>query len=295
MFTDYATSGGGVILGTEKIAQPKGKQAVVHTEDSPILYQRNGPIAQITLNRPAVLNAIDMNMVTMLQAHLYEASQDPTVRVVLLTGQGRGFCAGGDLRFARAMNPEQPSGSFLALTAVLHHCIAEIRTMPKPVIAAINGPAAGAGLFLALACDLRIMSDSAYLKQSNTSYGLSIPAGGTFLLPRLLGLGLALEIAMLDEPISAQRALALGLVTKLTSDETLMEDAQGLATQLAHRAGDALGRTKQLINGAFDQTLEEQLCLERQAVAASANTAEGREGVAAFLEKRQPNFMAALR
>ncbi len=295
MFTDYATSGGGVVMRTEKIAPPKGKQTVVHGEDSPILYQRNGSTAQITLNRPAVLNAIDMNMVTMLQAHLYDASQDTTVRAVLLTGQGRAFCAGGDLRFARAMNPEQPGGSFLALTAVLHNCIAEIRTMPKPVIAAINGPAAGAGLFLALACDLRIMAESAYLKQSNTSYGLSIPAGGTFLLPRLLGLGLALEIAMLDEPIAAQRALALGLVTKLTSDGALMEDAHGLATQLAHRAGDALGRTKQLINGAFDHTLEEQLCLERQAVAASANTAEGREGVAAFLEKRQPDFMAALR
>lgn len=293
MFTDYEATSGGGIARTVENAQPKRKKAsLAEGLDSPIDYQRNGDIAQITLNRPTVLNAIDMNMVTMLQAQLYAVGQDKTVRAVLLTGQGRGFCAGGDLRFARAMNPEQPGGSFLALTGVLHNCIAEIRMMPKPVIAAINGPAAGAGLFLALACDLRIMADSAYLKQSNTSYGLSIPAGGTFLLPRLLGLGLALEIAMMDEPISAERALTLGLVTKLAPAETLLADAYRLAGQIALRSSDALGRTKQLMNGAFEHTLEEQLQLERQAVAASANTIEGREGVAAFLEKRQPDFLA---
>lgn len=260
---------------------------------SPVQYQRNGAIALITLKRPAVLNAIDMEMATRLRAALHEASDDHRVRAVIITGQGRGFCAGGDLRFALAANPTVPGDSFLALTAVLHAAIAEIRTMPKPVIAAINGPAAGAGFFLALACDLRIMAQGAYLKQSNTSYGLSIPAGGTFLLPRLVGLGNALEIAMLDEAIMPARALVLGLVTKVVPDAMLLAAADQLATTVAQRAGDALGRTKQLLNSAFYHTLEEHLHLERQAIADSANSSEGREGVAAFVEKRQPDFLAA--
>lgn len=259
---------------------------------APALYKRDGATALITLNRPAVLNAIDMETATLLKTFLHEASQDRHVRAVILTGAGRGFCAGGDLRFAVDANPTQPGESFLALTAVLHAAIVEIRSMAKPVIAAINGPAAGAGFFLALACDLRVMSHGAYLKQSNTSYGLSIPAGGTFLLPRLLGLGQALQIAMLDEPIFAAHALGLGLVAQVVPNATLLSAAQQLAERTAHRSGDALGRTKQLMNGAFYHTLEEHLHLERQAIAASANTAEGLEGLTAFLEKRQPDFAA---
>ena len=260
---------------------------------SSVQYARNGAIALITLKRPAVLNAIDMEMATLLKAALHEAGDDHRVRAVIITGQGRGFCAGGDLRFALAANPTVPGDAFLALTAVLHAAIAEIRTMPKPVLAAINGPAAGAGFFLALACDLRIMAQGAYLKQSNTSYGLSIPAGGTFLLPRLVGLGNALEIAMLDEAIMPARALVMGLVTKVVPDAMLLAAADQLATTVAQRAGAALGHTKQLLNSAFYHTLEEHLHLERQAIADSANSPEGREGVAAFVEKRQPDFLAA--
>ena len=288
MITADTTSDGGMLVDPE----PIGKTAM--HEATPIHYAHSGATALITLNRPAVLNALDMNMATMLSERLYKAGQDTRVRAVILTGQGYGFCSGGDLQFAHAMNPDQPGHSFLALTAVLHAAIAEIRNMAKPVIAAINGPAAGAGLFLALACDLRVMAESAYLKQSNTSYGLSIPAGGTFILPRLVGLGRALEMAMIDEPISAARAWELGLVTKVAPDATVLTVARHLADQAAHRSGDALGRTKQLINGAFYHTLEEHLYLERQAIAASSNTVEGREGLAAFLEKRQPDFLTAV-
>jgi len=128
--------------------------------------------------------------------------------------------------------------------------------------------------------------------EQRTKYGLSIPAGGTFLLPRLLGLGQALQIAMLDEPIFAAHALDLGHQAQVVPNATLLSAAQQLAERTAHRSGDALGRTKQLMNGAFYHTLEEHLHLERQAIAASANTAEGLEGLTAFLEKRQPDFAA---
>jgi 2-(1,2-epoxy-1,2-dihydrophenyl)acetyl-CoA isomerase len=311
MFTIYATSGGGIVIQEADINQTVvngGKQndtphsrlneesnKPVARSNSPVLYERNGATALITLNRPALLNAIDMDMAALLKICLQKAGQDQRVRAVILTGAGRGFCAGGDLRFAVAANPEQPGESFLALTKVLHAVIAEIRDMPKPVIAAINGPAAGAGFFLSLTCDLRVMAEGAYLKQSNTSYGLSIPAGGTFLLPRLVGLGRALEIAMLDEPITAARALELGLVTKIVPDALVVVAARQMAEQVGQRSSDALARTKQLMNSAFYHTLEEHLHLARQAIAASANSPEGREGLAAFLEKRQPNFTNIIR
>jgi 2-(1,2-epoxy-1,2-dihydrophenyl)acetyl-CoA isomerase len=292
--TSGATTAGTGTSAVPAATRRTPKRTPDRNSSAPLLYVRNGATALITLNRPAVFNAVDLSMATLLKTSLEEASQDRRVRAVILTGAGRGFCAGGDLRFAVDANPAQPGESFLALTAILHAAIAQIRTMAKPVIAAINGPAAGAGLFLALACDLRVMAHGAYLKQSNTSYGLSIPAGGTFLLPRLLGLGQALQIAMLDEPIFAAQALDLGLVTKVVPDATLLSAAQQFAEQTAHRSGDALGRTKQLMNSAFYHTLEEHLHLERQAIAASANTAEGREGVTAFLEKRQPDFVTAV-
>jgi 2-(1,2-epoxy-1,2-dihydrophenyl)acetyl-CoA isomerase len=260
---------------------------------SPLLFTRVGNVVTLTLNRPAVLNAIDLQLCKELHKQLVQVGQDPTVRAVILSGAGRAFCAGGDLRFALAANPKIPGDSFLALTRILHACIAEIRTMSKPVIAAINGPAAGAGLFLALACDLRVMADTAYLKQSNTSYGLSLPAGGTFMLPRLVGLARALEIVMLDERIPAARSLELGLVNRVVAEDALLAETHKLARRVMKMPVGVLGQVKRLLNDSFWSTLEEQLHSERQAIALSANSAEGREGLAAFLEKRTPNFLAA--
>lgn len=256
----------------------------------PITVQVDQSIMYITLNRPAVLNAIDLDMVQLLQQHLVEARQNPEIRAIVITGKGRAFCAGGDLKFAVQVNPDTPGNSFLALTAVLHQCIEEIRTIPKPVIASINGVAAGAGLFLALACDLRIMTKSAYLKQSNTSYGLSTPAGGTFTLPRLVGIGRTMEMVMLDEPIHAKTAHEIGLVNQIVSDKMLIKDTQRLARRVAQMPIETLGRMKQLMNQSFDHTLNEQLAAERQMIAISANSAEGREGLSAFIQKRQPVF-----
>jgi 2-(1,2-epoxy-1,2-dihydrophenyl)acetyl-CoA isomerase len=260
------------------------------TETSPIVCERQDSIVTLTLNRPNVLNAIDLPLAQGLHSHLSEASRDRTVRAIILTGAGRAFCAGGDLRFAVAANPHRPGDSFLVLTEILHASIELIRTMAKPTIAAINGPAAGAGLFLALACDLRLMANSAYLKQSNTSYGLSMPAGGSFLLPRLVGLARALEIALLDELIPAEQALALGLVTRTVADEALMTESQAIARRAAAMPLDVIGRVKRLFNSSFATSLPEQLALERRAIADSADAPEGREGLAAFLQKRRPVY-----
>ena len=258
----------------------------------PLTARIDQSILYITLARPAVLNAINLEMAELLQQHLIEARQNPGIRAIVITGKGRAFCAGGDLKFAVQANPDTPGDSFLALTAVLHQCIEEIRTTPKPVIASINGVAAGAGLFLALACDLRIMAKSAYLKQSNTSYGLPTPAGGSFTLPRLVGIGRAMEIIMLDQPINAKAAYQLGLVNRIVPIHTLIENTQALAKRVAQMPIETLGHMKQLINQSFDHTLNQQLAAERQTMAICANSAEGREGLSAFLQKRRPVFLS---
>lgn len=267
-------------------------QSVEQAKSTPLETCFHNDILTITLNRPRVLNAIDLEMAEQLMHCLLNAAKTPSIRAIVLTGAGRAFCSGGDLKFAYQANPEVPGDSFLALTAILHACIEEIREMSKPVIAAINGPAAGAGFFLALACDLRIMAQSAYLKQSNTSYGLSMPAGGTFTLPRLVGLARALEIAMFDEPISSTQAHTLGLVNRVVGDDCLLADAQQFAARAARMPIETLGRVKRLMNDSFDSTLSEQLAAERQTIAKTANAAEGREGVTAFLQKRQPQYLS---
>lgn len=256
----------------------------------PIITSYSPSILTITLNRPCVLNAINLEMAEILKQTLLETARDTAIRAIVLTGSGRAFCSGGDLKFAHQVNPEVPGDSFWALTSVLHVCIEEMREMSKPVIAAINGPAAGAGLFLALACDLRVMAQSAYLKQSNTSHGLSIPAGGTFTLPRLIGMGRALEIALLDEPIPSAASLNMGLVSQVVSDDALLSTAQQLAARVAQMPIETLGRVKRLMNDSFDSTLSEQMAAEQHAISQAANSSEGREGVLAFLQKRSPQY-----
>ncbi|MEQ9441520.1 MAG: enoyl-CoA hydratase-related protein [Cyclobacteriaceae bacterium] len=254
-------------------------------------FSKKNCVLTIFLNRPAVLNALDLEMAEALRQYLKKAAEDTTVRVVIITGNGRGFCAGGDLKFAVQANPEQPGDSFRALTSLLHDSVETIRTMAKPVIAAINGPAAGAGLFLALACDIRLMARSAYLKVSNTTYGLSLPTGGTFSLPRLVGIGRALDMVMLDQPIAAKAAQSMGLVTKVIAHKRFYDEAETFAYQLSQKPVNTLGQVKQLMNESFGRNLSEQLAAEQQTIVKSANHPEGREGLAAFLQKRQPEYI----
>lgn len=262
------------------------------TTEPSILSAREGAVLTLTLNRPGRLNALDFALVDALLVELRAAARDGSTRAVVLTGAGRAFCSGGDLRAAVEANPSRPSTSFYSLASQFHLCVQEIRWMEKPVIAAVNGVAAGGGFSLALACDLRVMASSATLQQAYTTAGLVFDGGSSFTLPRLVGLARSLELAMLDEPVSAEKAARLGLVTSVVPDEQALPVAKALAARAAGRAVGAFGRAKRLLNGSFEQGLDGQLEAERQAITAAAESAEGREGVMAFLEKREPRFPA---
>ncbi len=252
--------------------------------------ERRGDVAIVSFRQPRVFNAFDEATITEMKNILRAIGRDPTVRAVVLTGEGRAFCAGGNLRAVVAMNPERPGEGFYQVAAIFHQCVQEIRTMDKAVIAAINGPAAGGGFSLALACDLRVMAQSAFLQQAYTSNGLCIDGAGTFTLPRLVGVAKALEIAILDERIGADEALRLGLVHRIAEDDAVIDVALDLAERAARMPVGAIGRTKRLFNQSFSSGIEEQMERERLGLADAANGPEGREGLAAFLEKHPAKY-----
>jgi len=246
-------------------------------------------IAQIALKRPEAYNAFNYNLISQLTSHLTTLAGDDRVRGVVITGRGKAFCAGGDLKWALGY-PAGPGAAFHTLASQFHLAIVEIRRMKKPVVAAINGVAAGGGFSLALACDFRVMEKSAVLRQAYTSNGLCIDGGGTFTLPRLVGYARALEIAAFDEPISADQALSWGLVTKVVEDGQALAEATAMIQLLARRALNSFGWSKKLITDAFSTSFESQLELERNALEACADHADGREGLAAFTDKRKPKY-----
>ncbi|HYQ90864.1 MAG TPA: enoyl-CoA hydratase-related protein, partial [Candidatus Competibacteraceae bacterium] len=244
---------------------------------------------RITLNRPASYNALDLALARELSDMLLRLSTDESVRVITITGAGEAFSAGGDIRRAMA-HPNGPGAAFHELATYVHLCVTEIRRMRKPVIAAINGVAAGGGFSLALACDFRIMAESARLKQGFTSNALCIDVGGTFTLPRLVGLARALEIAAFDEPIPAEQALEWGLVTRVVPDIEVVPEAQAMARTLLRKSLHTFGWSKQLLTDSFETPFETQLERERQGLVSCASHREGIEGMSAFLEKRKPDY-----
>lgn len=256
---------------------------------SPILTTQHGAILEIVLNRPEAFNAFSLDMMVMLGDALAGAATDEAVRGVLLTGAGKAFCAGGDLKWISQQAGD--AGSTLhRLAPQFHIAVTEMRRMPKPVVAAVNGIAAGGGFSLALACDFRVMAESAVLRQGYTSNGLSIDGGGTFALPRLVGLARALEIAAFDEPISASKAWEWGLVTKVAPDSEVREEAFALLERLSGTSLHSFAWSKRLFLESFHNTLETQLELERQGISDCAGHADGQEGIRAFVEKRKPVF-----
>ena len=254
-----------------------------------VLLERRGTTAVITLNRPASYNAFDLEMIAALAEMLVRLARDPGVAGIVCTGAGKVFCAGGDLKWAAAHGGGL-AAAFHELASRYHQAILEIRRMPKPVLAAINGSAAGGGFSLALACDFRIIEASAILRQGYTSNGLSIDGGGTFSLTRLLGTARALEIAAFDRPIDARQALDWGMVTEIVESGQALKRSLELIEDLTSRPWTSFAASKKLITDAFDTAFEAQLERERQWLAWCADHPNGREGVAAFQEKRKARY-----
>ena len=254
------------------------------------LEQKEG-VAFVYLNRPKAYNAFDREMVQRLAEILISLALDRNIAGIIISGKGKAFCAGGDLRWIRS-NGENPSEAFHELAARFHQAILEIRRMPKPVVAAVNGLAAGGGFSMALSCDFRIMAKSAILKQGYTSNGLSIDGGGTFILPRLVGTARALEIAAFDRSINAEKALSWGLITEVADDGRTVETAFDLMGQLKKRSLTSFAASKKLITDSFNTSFETHLENERNLLSFVAGQPNGLEGLAAFLEKRAPIFEA---
>lgn len=257
--------------------------------DGPIILKRDDEIVELLLNKPKSFNAFDLETVSQFADHLITIAADESIRAVVISGEGKAFCAGGDLKWMSSF-PDGPFASVHELAARFHQAVLEIRRMPKPVIAAINGIAAGGGFSLALACDFRVMSASAVLQQAYTSNGLCLDGGGTFTLPRIVGLARAMEIMAFDQPISSERALKWGLATKVVKDGTAREEALKMAHELANKSLHAFGWAKRLFNDSFNTTFETQAEREREGIAKCSAHSDGKEGREAFAEKRKPVF-----
>jgi 2-(1,2-epoxy-1,2-dihydrophenyl)acetyl-CoA isomerase len=254
-----------------------------------ILTRRHGNILEVTLNRPDAYNALNLDMMTGLSQALSLAGSEDTIQGVLITGQGKAFCAGGDLKWISQQ--DEDAGSVLyRLAPQFHLSITTIRRMEKPVVAAINGIAAGGGFSLALACDFRVMGQSATLRQAYTSSGLSMDGGGSFALPRLVGLARAMEIMAFDRPISSSQALDWGLVTKIVPDDEVLSKGLAMLETLAKTSLHSFAWSKRLMLDSFNTTLDTQLERERQGISDCAAHPDGLEGIKAFVEKRKPTF-----
>ena len=257
---------------------------------NPVLSTRQGAVLTLTLNRPEVLNALNRQTTQALTAAFEAAGQDPEVGAIILTGAGRAFCAGADLRdvAARAQAGETDLGE--DLRANYAPMIRAIRACPRPVIAALNGTAAGAGLSLALACDLRIAAAGAQLIVIFVRVGLVPDAGSLFFLTRMLGLSKATELAMTGDPLTAEEGEKLGLISAVVPAEQLMPTAVERANRLAAGPRRTYALIKRGIERALGRDLEQVMELESQLQALAAATPDAQEGISAFAEKRKPLF-----
>lgn len=254
-----------------------------------ILFEREDGVASLTLNRPDRLNSFNAEMHEEVATALATVESDAAIRALLITGAGRGFCAGQDLNLQQAT----AGGDFDAGAAIERYynpLVRRLKALPKPVLAAVNGPAAGAGANLALACDIVLAARSASFLQAFCRIGLVPDTGGTWFLPRLAGSARAMGMMLLGEPLSASLAAEWGLIWKVVDDAALMTEARALAGKLAQGPTVGLGLIKQALNRSLESTLDAQLDAERDLQRIAAASADFREGVAAFLEKRPARF-----
>jgi 2-(1,2-epoxy-1,2-dihydrophenyl)acetyl-CoA isomerase len=261
------------------------------TASPPVLSELRENVQVITLNRPDRLNAFNVDMHLALREHLAAAAASPDVRAVLLTGAGRAFCAGQDLADQQMDATDGPPDLGHTLETYYNPLIRQIRALEVPVICAVNGVAAGAGANIALACDIVLAAKSVKFIQAFSKIGLIPDAGGSWLLPRLIGEARAKALAMTATPLDAVTAADWGLIWKAVSDDGLMAEAEALANQLASGATKGLALTKKLMQDASAHSLDDHLNQERDAQRTAGQTDDYREGVAAFMEKRAPRFI----
>ena len=255
-----------------------------------ILYEVEAGVARITLNRPDALNSFTQTMAKELAAALDQAANDAAVRAVLLTGAGRAFSAGQDLDEVKPVAGKPPLDFGKILEERYNPIVRRLRGIEKLVVCAVNGVAAGAGANVALACDLVLASSKASFLQAFAAIGLVPDSGGTFFLPRLVGMPRAAAMMYLGERVSAAQALEWGMIYKVCEPDALVSEAGALAARLATRPTKGLGMTKRALNRALANDLDAQLDLERDLQAEAGRSHDYEEGVRAFLEKREPRF-----
>ncbi|HKO05440.1 MAG TPA: enoyl-CoA hydratase [Candidatus Acidoferrales bacterium] len=261
------------------------------TSTAPVLVEtRDAGVLTLHMNRPERLNALDPELAQALATAVERAGSDPTVRAMILTGAGRAFCAGGDLGVIRALRDAGRTGELEPLLRAGTQLILGLRTISKPVIAAVNGPAAGAGMNVALACDYRIASEQATFGQNFAKVGLFPDFGGTYLLPRLAGESRAAWMFYTGDMITAQEALRIGVVDRLAPPERVMPEAQALAAQFAAGPPMVLGAVKNVLFGPEKAKLERALELEAEQQMRCFWSEDCTEGIRAFFEKRAPKF-----
>lgn len=251
-----------------------------------LLTRRAGPVLTLIMNRPQTRNALDPELLAALALGLRQAASDESVRAIVLTGAGDAFCSGADLKGALG---DLETGTDLGpRIEQFHDLIRSIVSAPKPVIAAVRGPAVGFGADLALACDLRVLAEDAYIQEKFVAIGLMPDGGGSFWLPRLVGLGRALEFLMLGTRIDATQALSLGLANRVVADQ--QAEAEAIAATLAAGPPLALAAIKAAVRESAAASVEQALAREKQGQTALLHSQDFREGVAAWSSKRSPNF-----
>lgn len=253
-----------------------------------ILLKIENQIAFITLNRPDIFNSFNREMAFLMQNTLDICAKDDNIRAIVITGNGKAFCAGQDI--GEITNPELNPGFRKILDDHYNPIIKKIRSIEKPIIGAINGVAAGAGANIALACDIVLASENASFIQAFSKIGLIPDSAGTFFLPRLIGMQKATALMMLGDKVSAIDALNMGMIYKIFPSELFEEEVLAVATTLANMPTKALGLTKRLLNKSLNNNLDQQLQLESDLQIEASSTNDYSEGVLAFVEKRKPVF-----
>jgi 2-(1,2-epoxy-1,2-dihydrophenyl)acetyl-CoA isomerase len=256
-----------------------------------LTYDEKDGVATLTMNRPERLNALGDTLRDDLHHAIVRASDDPNIRVIVLTGAGRGFCSGGDVKVMNE-NKERGAGRPLIdkVAPSRDRTVLAMRDAPKPLIAAVNGPAAGAGMNIALACDIRIASTTARFGETFAKRGLHVDWGGTYFLPRIVGMAKACELIFTGEIIDAEEALALGIVSKVVAPEALMPSVHELAQKIAAGPPIAIRLAKRALYRSQDCDLRSALEFETYAQNICSETEDAREGITAFVEKRPPRF-----